>query len=46
MSRPFTAMYSAGRCGICDEPIEEGNLVAYEDDELCHQECIEEESLS
>ena len=39
----FTAQYP-GRCGICDEPIDEGDLVAYDDDELCHQACIEDEA--
>jgi len=43
VARSFQARYSSGRCGICDEPIEEGEVVQYEDDELVHSACADEE---
>lgn len=41
MTRTFEARYG-GRCGVCDGRIEEGDTVAYEDDELVHADCVEE----
>lgn len=32
-----------GRCAICDERIYPGDEVDYEDDELVHAECVEED---
>lgn len=40
----FEARYSGSRCGLCDEKIEEGELVAYVDGELCHADCAAEET--
>lgn len=37
----FIAAYSGTRCGLCDEQIVEGDRVAYEDGELCHDDCVE-----
>jgi hypothetical protein len=37
-SRVFTAQYH-GRCGICDEAIEEGDEACYEDDQVVHAHC-------
>jgi hypothetical protein len=36
----FTAKYF-GRCGICDEDIDPGDECDYDDDEVCHAECID-----
>ena len=41
-SRQFEARYG-GRCGLCDDRIEEGELVEFYDDELCHSECVDDE---
>lgn len=35
-----------GRCGICDEPIAEGDEVRYEDDELVHADCLDEDEIA
>jgi hypothetical protein len=42
MSRPFTANYP-GTCAACLEPIDPGDEVVYEDDELVHEGCATEE---
>jgi hypothetical protein len=38
----FVAKYSTGRCGECQERINEGDECCYVDDEICHAECAEE----
>lgn len=40
--RTFAAKYP-GRCGICDDKIEKGDECAYDEDEVCHAECVENE---
>lgn len=35
----FSAKYP-GRCGHCDNRIEPGQQVRYEDDELVHDDCV------
>jgi hypothetical protein len=41
--RPFEARYR-GHCGICDDDIEPGDdLVFEEDDSLVHADCTDEE---
>jgi hypothetical protein len=32
----------AGRCGVCQQPIEEGDRIVCVDDEWVHEECEEE----
>ena len=41
--RSFRARYGGSRCAICDDKIEEDDLVVYIDDELCHAGCAEDE---
>lgn len=38
MAKVFEAMYH-GRCAVCDDEINEGDEVTYDDDELVHVEC-------
>lgn len=38
MPKVFTARYY-GRCLVCDERIEPGDDVAYDDDDLVHEAC-------
>jgi len=40
-SRPFDARWE-GRCGICDDRIDVGDEVCYQDDEVCHYDCAED----
>lgn len=35
----FEARYDGGRCGLCDEPLVEGDRLTYVEDELCHARC-------
>ena len=47
MTRPFYAKFSTGFCHDCGLPIEEGDLIAYgEDDDLYHAECVVDSSVS
>ncbi len=32
-----------GRCGVCDEPVCEGDEIELVDDEWCHEHCAEAE---
>ncbi len=38
MSRPFIAAFH-GTCAACGEPIDPGDEVLYEDDDLIHEDC-------
>jgi 5-methylcytosine-specific restriction endonuclease McrA len=38
VTRPFAARYP-GKCAYCSEPIEPGDEVVYDEDELVHHAC-------
>lgn len=41
MAKTFTAKYE-GHCYNCGDPIEPGDDVTYDDDEIVHAECAED----
>lgn len=45
MPRAWTAAYSGGRCGICDDRIDEGDECVHVDDEPVHADCAEDEGV-
>lgn len=39
---PWAAKFP-GRCGLCDDPVLEGDECVYVDDEVCHADCASDE---